>query len=400
MLDPTAEEVRLEQDRLKQAAWKRWGPYVSDRSWGTVREDYSPTATPGTTSPTTWPAARPIAGARTASPASATATSSSCFAPAFWNGRDPILKERLFGLTAARRQPRRGRQGILLLPRQHADALLHEVSLQVSAGGVSLRPADRGEPAAPATPGPNSSCSTRAFSTRTATSTSFIEYAKAEPEDICIRIEAFNRGPDAGAAAHPAAPLVPQHLGLGAAAAGRAGRSALGPAGHGVVCLVTDDTGAEPLRNLLRSRTASARATSTPPPAAPLCSPTTRPTAPASSAPAARTARPTSRTPSTATSSTARTASTREQVGTKAASITPVDASRPAARSCFRLRLTDQRRAGTRWPTSTAIVAQRRARPTSFTPPSIRRGDRRTSAGSSGRRWPGCSGPSRATSST
>ena len=57
------------------------------------------TATPGTSCRTTWPAARPIAGARTASPASATATSSSCFAPAFWNGRDPILKERLFGLT-------------------------------------------------------------------------------------------------------------------------------------------------------------------------------------------------------------------------------------------------------------------------------------------------------------
>ena len=42
MHDPTAEEIRLEQDRLKQAAWKRWGPYVGDRSWGTVREDYSP----------------------------------------------------------------------------------------------------------------------------------------------------------------------------------------------------------------------------------------------------------------------------------------------------------------------------------------------------------------------
>ena len=45
MHDPTAEEVRLEQDRRKQAAWKRWGPYVSDRSWGTVREDYSPHGT-------------------------------------------------------------------------------------------------------------------------------------------------------------------------------------------------------------------------------------------------------------------------------------------------------------------------------------------------------------------
>ena len=63
-----------------------------------------------------------------------------CFALALWNGRDPILKERLFGL-AGRGESRRGRQGVLLLPRQHADALVHEVSLQVSAGRVSLRPA-------------------------------------------------------------------------------------------------------------------------------------------------------------------------------------------------------------------------------------------------------------------
>jgi|GEM_PF-2843837 len=37
----TAEEQRLEQDRNRQAYWRRWGPYVSDRQWGTVREDYS-----------------------------------------------------------------------------------------------------------------------------------------------------------------------------------------------------------------------------------------------------------------------------------------------------------------------------------------------------------------------
>ena len=57
------------------------------------------TATPGTTSRTTSPAAKPTVGARTASPAFAIAISFSVFAPAFWNGKDPILKERLFGLT-------------------------------------------------------------------------------------------------------------------------------------------------------------------------------------------------------------------------------------------------------------------------------------------------------------
>ena len=39
---PTAEEIRLEEDRLGHLPWRRWGPYLSERSWGTVREDYSP----------------------------------------------------------------------------------------------------------------------------------------------------------------------------------------------------------------------------------------------------------------------------------------------------------------------------------------------------------------------
>ena len=57
------------------------------------------TATPGTTSRTTTRAAAPIAGARTASPGSATTSSACASSLALWNGRDPILKERLFGLT-------------------------------------------------------------------------------------------------------------------------------------------------------------------------------------------------------------------------------------------------------------------------------------------------------------
>ena len=40
-MNDTAEHLRLEEDRTAQKAWKRWGPYVSERSWGTVREDYS-----------------------------------------------------------------------------------------------------------------------------------------------------------------------------------------------------------------------------------------------------------------------------------------------------------------------------------------------------------------------
>ena len=61
----TKEELRLQEDRERKANWKRWGPYLSERQWGTVREDYCPQARRGNTFPTTTRAAAPTAGART-----------------------------------------------------------------------------------------------------------------------------------------------------------------------------------------------------------------------------------------------------------------------------------------------------------------------------------------------
>jgi hypothetical protein len=74
---------------------KKWGPYLSERQWGTVREDYSTTATRGTTSPTT----SRDRGLRWGEDGSAASRRQAalCFALALWNERDPILKERLFG---------------------------------------------------------------------------------------------------------------------------------------------------------------------------------------------------------------------------------------------------------------------------------------------------------------
>ena len=94
-----AERRRLAEDAQRRLDWKRWGPYLSERQWGTVREDYSADGTAGTTCRTITRAAGRTAGARTASSASPTAQARLCFALALWNGRDPILKERLFGLT-------------------------------------------------------------------------------------------------------------------------------------------------------------------------------------------------------------------------------------------------------------------------------------------------------------
>ena len=158
----------------------------------------APTATPGATSRTTTPAAGPTAGARTASPASATT------AAAALPGRRPLERTRPDPQGAAvrpdqrRGEPRRGREGAVLLPRRHADALLPEDALQVPAGRVPLRPAARRRTASRGRRrARSSSCSTPASSTTTATSTCSSSTPRPAPTDILMRVTAHNRGPDA-----------------------------------------------------------------------------------------------------------------------------------------------------------------------------------------------------------
>ena len=61
------EVSRLEEARTSKTPWRKWGPYVSERQWGTVREDYSKDGMPGTTSPMIRPDRGPITGAKTVS---------------------------------------------------------------------------------------------------------------------------------------------------------------------------------------------------------------------------------------------------------------------------------------------------------------------------------------------
>ena len=96
----TAEEQRLHAAGERSAYWKRWGPYLSERQWGTVREDYSPDGTAWEYFPHDHARiARLPLGRGRAARASRDHHQRLCFALALWNGRDPILKERLFGLT-------------------------------------------------------------------------------------------------------------------------------------------------------------------------------------------------------------------------------------------------------------------------------------------------------------
>ena len=152
-----AERERLLEERRKEKHWRRWGPYLTERAWGNPREDYS--------------AVRNRLGLFHARSCSLARLSLD-------RGRHrrhlrqspaPVFRVRLLERTrsdsegaplrAGRpgRQSRRGRQGILLLPGLHSHALLHEVPVQISAVGVSVRAIGGSQSAALAARSPNMS---------------------------------------------------------------------------------------------------------------------------------------------------------------------------------------------------------------------------------------------------
>jgi hypothetical protein len=95
----TQEEKRLEESRKRTAHWKRWGPYLSERAWGTVREDYSPNGTAWDYLPHDRARSKAYRWNEDGLAGISDRHQGLCFALALWNGKDPILKERLFGLT-------------------------------------------------------------------------------------------------------------------------------------------------------------------------------------------------------------------------------------------------------------------------------------------------------------
>jgi hypothetical protein len=99
MSDSTAEHFRLDQDRQAQIPWKKWGPYLSERQWGTVREDYSATGDAWNYFTHDQARSRAYRCGEDGLAGICDDQQLLCFAVALWNGVDPILKERLFGLT-------------------------------------------------------------------------------------------------------------------------------------------------------------------------------------------------------------------------------------------------------------------------------------------------------------
>ena len=97
----TAEHQRLNEYRKRRTNWKKWGPYLSERAWGTVREDYSTDGSAWDFFPHDHARSKAYRWGEDGIAGISDRHQYLCFALALWNGQDPILKERLFGLTGS-----------------------------------------------------------------------------------------------------------------------------------------------------------------------------------------------------------------------------------------------------------------------------------------------------------
>ena len=194
----TAEHNRLEECRDRKSHWKRWGPYLSERAWATVREDYSPYGAAWEFLPHDHARSKAYRWNEDGLAGICDRHQQICFAVALWNGRDPILKERLFGLT--------GHEG------NHAEDVKECYYYLDSTPTHSYMKYLYKYPQAPFPYGQivqenrNRGRGAREFElTETGVFDDnryfdvFVEYAKAAPDDILIRIEVANRGPEEAA---------------------------------------------------------------------------------------------------------------------------------------------------------------------------------------------------------
>src|SRR5437764_3225682 len=190
-----AEYERLQEDSQRRVYWKRWGPYLSERAWGTVREDYSPYGTAWDYLPHDQARSKGYRWGEDGLGGICDRHQQSCFALALWNGRDPILKERLFGLTGQEGNhgedikeyyyyldstPSHSYMRCLYKYPQRAFPYsdLVEENRRRGKDDAEYELIDTGIFA-----------EDRYFDV-------FVEYAKAAPDDILIQITAVNRGPE------------------------------------------------------------------------------------------------------------------------------------------------------------------------------------------------------------
>jgi len=191
----TREELRLKEAQERTAHWKRWGPYLAERQWGTVREDYSPYGTAWDSFPHDQARSRAYRWGEDGIAGITDNHGRLCFALALWNGRDPILKERVFGLTG-----NEGNHGedvkeyyfyLDSTPTHSYMKFLYkypQAAFPYAALVEENRRRDRRAPEFEL-------IDTGVFDENRYFDV-VVEYAKAAPDDILVRITATNRGPE------------------------------------------------------------------------------------------------------------------------------------------------------------------------------------------------------------
>ncbi|MFN0169408.1 MAG: MGH1-like glycoside hydrolase domain-containing protein [Bryobacteraceae bacterium] len=189
----TQEEIRLQESIERSRHWHRWGPYVSDRAWGTVREDYSPHGNAWEYFPFDHAKSRAYRWGEDGIAGICDRHQKICFALSLWNGRDPFLKERFFGLTG--NQGNHGedvKEYYFYLDSTPTHSYMKCLYKYPQAEFPYQQLIDknrrgRNEPEFEL-------LDTGVFENDRYFDV-FVEYAKADVEDICVRITAVNRGP-------------------------------------------------------------------------------------------------------------------------------------------------------------------------------------------------------------
>ena len=133
-----AERKRLDEAREEGIPWKKWGPYLSERQWGTVREDYSRDGNAWSYFSHDQARSRAYRWGEDGLGGISDDKQRLCFAVALWNERDPILKERLFGLTNSEGNHGEDVKEYYFYLDSTPTHSYMKISVQVSAAGVSV----------------------------------------------------------------------------------------------------------------------------------------------------------------------------------------------------------------------------------------------------------------------
>ena len=244
----STEKQRLAEIKEHREEWQRWGPYLSERSWGTVREDYSAEGAAWNHLTHDMARSKTYRWGEDGLAGICDRYQVLCSALALWNGRDPILKERPFGLI-----PSEGNHGEDLKEYYfYVDSTpTHSYMKYLYKYPQAEYPYQRliDENRNRGGTGPEFELLDTGIFDEDRYFDVFVEYAKAGPEDICIRIEAFNRGPQE-AELHLLPHLWFRNIWAWEAVRRNEPLITRGPSGKGFVSLIADDSAADGLDNL------------------------------------------------------------------------------------------------------------------------------------------------------